>query len=299
MRDNRKANFSAPRLFQALLSLFIALSINHTAFSEISQRTIVYNSKLSTNDTRDRYPLELLKLALRKSGVFFHLVQSPRFLVQKRALEQLALGIDLDIVWTMTSKQREAELIPIRFPIYKGLVGLRLLLIKRSDAASFSSIHTLRELNNKKAGQGHNWPDKKILEDNGLTVYGVVNYTSLFQMLAAGRLDYVPRSILEIWSEIEQYRSLDLVAEPTLALCYPAATYFFFNSKNSVLADQIEAGLLLAKNDGSFEKLFQSFHKTLLERSEIEKRQVFSLENTIMPSSLPHSEFCNERIIMD
>ena len=87
---------------------------------------IIYPQAESANDNRSNYPLQLLELALTKAGVEHVLQPSSSKMPQGRALIQLAAGHDVDVVWSMTSRQREQDLLPIRIPIDKGLLGWRI-----------------------------------------------------------------------------------------------------------------------------------------------------------------------------
>jgi hypothetical protein len=82
----------------------------------------------SEEDARFVNKIGLLKLALLKTEKTygpFELQKTETKMQQRRALISLAQGIYLDIVWTMTSNEREKELLPIRIPLQKGLLGHR------------------------------------------------------------------------------------------------------------------------------------------------------------------------------
>ena len=84
----------------------------------------------------------------------------------------------------MTSDVRERELLPLRFPLDRGLMGWRLLLVRRSEQQRFAGIRSLDGLASMTAGQMHDWPDTQILRANGLKVGTGSSYSSLFAMLA-------------------------------------------------------------------------------------------------------------------
>ena len=202
-------------------------------------------------------------------------------------MELVKRGEGMDIVWTMTSEARERELLPIRVPLMKGLIGLRLLLIHQDDQGRFEQIGESRQLKALKAGQGHDWPDTKILGHNGYVVTASASYDGLFKMLGKRRIDYFPRSVLEIWREVEHHDDKGLAVESSVALQYPAAEYFFVNKENAVLARRLEEGLQRAIADGSFDRLFFEYFGDLLERSRLEDRVRFELENPLLPAETP------------
>ena len=248
---------------------------------------LIYQPPEVADDPRNRYTLQLLQLALDKAGGDYRLQPAAKPMQQGRVLMELAQGRNVRVAWSMTSLEREAQLLPIRIPIYKGLIGWRLALIKSERRALLHEVRNLAELGRFNAGQGHDWPDTEILRGNALPVVGAPNYQSLFRMLALGRFDYFPRSLAEVWAEAEQQRAAGLVVEDSLALHYPSAVYFFVNPKDVALAAHIERGLELAIADGSFERLFQSFNGEYIQRAQLGKRRILHLSNPLLPPQTP------------
>lgn len=233
------------------------------------------------------FPEQVLTMALRRSGGNYQLRLSPRVLTQGRALALLEADTGIDVVNFMTSAEREAHLLPIRFPIDKGLLGMRLLLIHKSQAGRFRGIVRVEDIKSMLAGQGSDWPDTQILRNNGFRVYTTANYAGLFQMLGNARIDYFPRSITEVWAEAERYAAAGLIVEPTLMLRYPTASYFFVNRHRAKLAADIAAGLDAMQADGSFDKLFQQFYGDVTKRASIGSRVLFHIPNPLLPPQTP------------
>jgi hypothetical protein len=248
---------------------------------------IRYPQAESGTDTRSDYPRKLLQLALDKSGGNYQLVASELKMPQGRALLQLAQGQDIEVAWSMTSRERERDLLPIRIPIDRGLLGWRIFLIRQADLARFAAINTLAQLQILKAGQGHDWPDTLILRANQLPTIGEAKYEALFTMLQGRLIDYFPRSINEIDEELRLHPAGNLAVEPHIALHYPAAMYYFVNKNNPALAKAIEQGLQRAMADGSFEQLFQTYHAALIRQANLPGRTVFHLNNPLLPLETP------------
>lgn len=240
----------------------------------------------SSPDERSLYTQRLLELALQRSNVNYRVEQHPVRMLQGRALLRLKNGDGIDVVSTMTSSEREANFLPIRIPLDKGLIGWRLLLINKAHAARMKSVRTLADLKRLTAGQGSDWPDTAILRANGLPVYGTSNYKALFSMLESDRIDYFPRSVTEIWSEASLHQER-LAVEPSLVLRYPTAIYFFVRKDNTLLAADVAAGLEKMLADGAFEKLFQEFFGEMIRKSALKERRIFDLKNPLMPKGLP------------
>ena len=263
--------------------LIMALTAPLPALAEIVVR---YPRPESNPDERSLYTQRLLELALQRANPGYRVEQHPVRMLQGRALLRLQKGEGIDVVSTMTTSEREASFMPVRIPLDKGLIGWRLLLINKAQASKLKSVRTLEDLKRLTAGQGSDWPDTAILRANGLPVYGTSNYEALFSMLESERIDYFPRAVTEIWSEVGLYQER-LAVEPSLVLRYPTAIYFFVRKDNTLLAADITSGLEKMIADGSFEKLFQEFYGEMIRKSALKERRILDLKNPLMPKGLP------------
>jgi len=274
-------------LFLLILSLIFVVN------SCIAKELVITHVKPeNSKDRRYEYFVQLLNLAIKKTqapGSSFTLKAINYEMVQGRAIQQLRLGVNLDIIWTATSKQREKELLPIRVPLLKGLLGHRVLIIRKQDQLKFSKIKSFDDLIALTAGQGHDWPDTQILRANQVNVLTTSTYQGLFRMLEAGRFDFFPRSITEAWQEIEKQNNPELTVEQHILLYYPSPIYFFVNNSNKKLALRIEKGLRIAIEDGSFDKLFTVYHVdgNIEAIDKLKQRRIFTLSNPLLPTKTP------------
>lgn len=237
-------------------------------------------------DRRGDYPLKLLQLALKKAGSVDTVVRTTLYMQQNRsALEIARASGNLDIMAAATSKEREAQLLPIRIPLTKGLIGWRLLLLKAGERERLRDVTTLQQLRLLRTAQVHDWPDMAILRGNGLTVAAVSHYDGLFSMLEVDRLDYVPRSLPEIGAEADSHRKLAI--DPYLVLRYASADYFFVNRNNTRLAEIVSRGLEMALADGSFDQLFYAYYGKSLRDARLDKRRIIDLDNPSLPADAP------------
>ncbi len=250
-------------------------------------QTVRYPRSFSGYEYRDSYVLELLQLALDKAGSEQKLQPSVLSMEQQRALIELEHNHGVDVVWSMTSAEREARLLPVRIGIDKGLMGWRIALLPKGQQHRLKAVHSLADLHQLRAGQGHDWPDRKILEHNDLPVVASSSYESLFRMLTAGRFDYFPRSLLEIWDEVDSQPPLDLVVDPYLVLHYPTASYFFVSRRNPQLAETLRLGLERALLDGSFDRLFMHHYGASLRLAKLSQRRILELDNPLLPAGTP------------
>ncbi|MDZ4334820.1 MAG: hypothetical protein U1A62_14265 [Pseudomonas sp.] len=249
--------------------------------------TLRYPRRADGDEFRSLYALAQLQLALDKAGSPLRLEPSHYSMEQERALVNLEHNDRLDVAWSMTSIEREQRLLPVRIPLDKGLFGWRIALLPKSRAQLLKNVRTLDDLRQFSAGQGHDWPDSAILRSHGLPVKVSSNYGSLFRMLQAQRFDYFPRSVIEIWDELEHPRARQLIVDPHVLLHYPTALYFFFSRKRPELAETVRIGMEKAIADGSFERLFQQHFAASLQRAQLDQRQLIELHNPLLPSATP------------
>ena len=251
-------------------------------------RAVVYPRHDPERIPQWHYLVDVMKLAIQRSGARYDLVESQRAMVQGRVMRELAEGLgDPDIAWAMTSPEREAELLPIRVPVDRGLIGYRLALVRAADAERWREVHHLADLAPYTAGQGHDWPDTDILRANGLRVQTSSRYETLFDMLRLGRIDYFPRSVIEIDDEAATPLAHDLVIEPHVLLRYPAASYLFVRPNRPQLAEDLARGLEVAVADGSFQRLFQRHFGDLIARHRLNQRRTLTLRNPLLPPATP------------
>lgn len=278
-----RKHMKSQRFIASCLIIFCTVSNVHAAVWNIT-----YPRALVEGDVRNDYPVALLSLALNKTGVRYQLLPSDRIMLQGKALRQLRENRSVDIVWSMTDAQRETELLPIRIPITKGLIGWRVFLIHRDKQTAFSDIQTLSALQRYIPVQGEDWPDTKILQSNGFDVETATQYLDTFNVLARFQADFYPRSVVEVLSELQMDAiDSDLIIEQELAIHYPSAMYFFVNKSNPTLAKLIETGLQRAIDDGSFDQLFELNYQPLMQELQMQKRRVFKLDNPLLSEQTP------------
>jgi hypothetical protein len=252
--------------------------------------TITYPRPIDDTDERTQYPIALLKLALDKTGVNYELRPSDRILLTGKAMRQLRENREVSVVWSMTDIQREKDLTAIRIPIAKGLIGLRVFAIQDQKRAKFTRVDSLADMRELIPIQGEDWPDTKILQANGFNVFTVPEFDKAYNFLSQGKGDFFPRSVIEITPELDKLgKSASVSLEPSLAIYYPTAMYYFVSNNNKTLANLIETGLQRAIEDGSFDTLFQSTYMPILDEINMDKRTIFSIENPLLPDDTPLS----------
>jgi len=238
----------------------------------------------------ENYAKGLLKLALSKSQSLdkYDWQETVPTNTEERMVRML-LDNQLDIVWYATTKDLEERLQPIRICIFRGLLGYRVLMIKEGTQHKFDGMKTLEDLKRVSLGQGQFWADTSVLTANNLNVVKVLKYEGLFYMLDGDRFDAFPRGAHEPWSEMQRYPKLALDVEKNLLLSYINPFYFFVNKSNTRLAQDVERGLRIALEDGSFNEYFLNDPtvKDVIAKANLKSRTLIHLENPGLPEKTP------------
>ncbi len=262
-----------------LCFLLIFLSINLSAFAQ----TIVF-----PGNERPDYYFDILKQALSYSpDKNYQLQFYNEYLPKARVFENIITNGGIDIIAAGAIKDREKVLLPIRFPLVKGLFGWRIPLVNKKNVDLFLPKLSVKEFKKITAGQLHIWSDTKILESNNILVKKGSNYQGLFHMLAAERFDYFPRSIMEVQREFNDHKDLNIAIDSNILIHYPTAYIFYVNKQNTTFADDVRYGLEQALKDGSFDTLFSKHYGEIINHVINEKRIVYHLNNPFLPKKVP------------
>jgi hypothetical protein len=251
---------------------------------------ITYPQSPVSNDLRYEYPLALLELALTKTSVRFELKASNTVMRQSRSVKRLEENLEINVLWSMTDINREEQLMPIRIPIGKGLIGWRMFLAPQNSEFLTAKVSNLSDLLAFEPVQGISWPDTKILQANGFNVVTARDYIEAKSMITQDLADFFPRSVIEIENEIQSQSNNALVLRKNLAIQYPTAMYFFVNKRNVTLAKLIETGLERAIEDGSFDTLFYEHFGDTISALDLENVTYFKLANPLLPKLTPTSK---------
>lgn len=240
----------------------------------------------------NQYYEKLLELALDKTVDThgpYELVPGNVAMSQRDALKAMIKGQGVDVVHTMTDKTRERVLLPVRIPLVKGLIGARLVMINEGDERMFRGISDVEGLQDFTFGQGYDWPDTEILRYNDINVKTSQEYQALFTMLENGVIDGFPRAVFEIYDEIVDHKEMNFRVADGFYIYYPAALYFFVKKtpEGAKLQKRLEAGLMEAIEDGSFDKLFMALNGEYLKRAKLNQRAVIRLNNPLLPEDTP------------
>lgn len=268
---------------QMFIGFCLALLVN------TSWARVVYTEPL--DGELDQYCVDLLLKILTYDGDEFELRQNQEATSQSRDIASLEKN-KIEVIWIATSIEYEQRIRPIRIPIFKGLLGYRLFVIRQANQAQFDQIKSLSELKKFSIGQGLGWVDNDILRANGFRVTGALNHNQLYSMVARKRFDALLRGLQEPWEEIEQFNDPNIVVEQNFLLEYPLPMYFFVNNNNTELANLITTNFSKMIDDGSFDTFFNENKKIkhALEHANLSNRKVYKLTNPFLPPETPLDE---------
>lgn len=238
------------------------------------------------------YRWKLLELALKRaprSGATAYRIEPyGEEVTQNRGISLLQSGA-IDVIALGTNKEREAQMLPIRIDILRGIVGYRVFIVAAADQERIARLDDAALREQLTFGLNSQWADLAIMRAHGYTVMTTTDYERLFGMLAARRFDALPRGLNEAEMELAARREAypQLALEKTRALFFPYPIYFWVNKDDAALARRIEQGLRAALADGSFRRLFEAYHASAIATMAREKRRVIRLDNPVLPAGTP------------
>lgn len=277
--------------FNLLLAWACVTGVAFTARAQAPvEYRIEYNGSIAGQNVRSYYR-DLIELVLARTDAAFgpaRLQDVPGSSPQGRLLALLDRG-KLDVLWTATSRQREAQALPIRIPLDMGLTGQRALVIRKQDVALFDSIRNLADLKRFRACQGAYWPDNDILRAAGLRVIEYDWIDLAYPAMRRHQCDYLPRSVTEIDGEVRTLGGDDLVVYDRLIVAYPMPMYLFVAHGNTKLAERLQAGLQGLVADGGLRRFMERHPATapVFRPNRFQGVRVLRLENPSLPPETP------------
>jgi hypothetical protein len=269
-------------LSSTLLCHFLSPA-NATTASPAEPQTVYY-----AGQPRQDYFVELLQLALSNGcAPHYQLQASGLDLPKQRAFDLMNAHQGIDVLYGSASVERITAYRAVTFPILRGLMGLRIALVSAAAPDILKQAHSITALSQLRAGQFMAWSDTAVLRANGFNVEAAGAVESLYQMLSKGRVDYFPRSILEIRQNLDEHADLNLQIDPYILLYYPTATYFYVARDNTALADALLCGLEQAQRDGSLNQLFERHYADVLQQLNVSGRRLIKLHNPLLPAGVP------------
>lgn len=244
--------------------------------------------EVKVSDSRaNNFYMDALVWVLNKSGADYHLVHTEHSASSQVRKVTLLQNNEIDVMYAGTSNHLEKQLLPIRYPITRGLVGTRLLLINKQYQDEYSQINSLEDLKQYSGVLSFGWPEKEIFEAVGLKQIEQL-YDDIFENINSGTRYYFSRGVLEIYSELlgREKDLPNLVVETEILLNYRSAVFFFVNSKNKELQHALNLGFEKGYADGSYQEFFYNHPtvKAAFKKADLKHRAIINIPNPFFPT---------------
>lgn len=265
--------------------IILLLIVPYYALSQSSNLTL-RTPILETE--KDRVILSLLEHCLYEAGIKIE-AKPLEVYANSARLSEMLMDEEIDIVWAGMSQTLEETLLPVRIPIFKGMLGHRVFVIHQHNEEAFKNVSSIEDLKRFTGGTGQFWSDTPILKHAGLNIMTATQGVNLWNMLEAKRFDYIPLAVNEPWDELDNRENLHLMVEPSIALIYPLALYFYVHPKNKILHDQISSSMNDAINNGLYDDFLykNKYFTTALKASKMSQRRTFHITNPNMHPLTP------------
>ncbi|MFP3567467.1 hypothetical protein [Paraburkholderia sp. SIMBA_030] len=244
---------------------------------------------------RYAYPFELLTQVLNRTiaayGPYAEQPYTDTISVARSHMEALK-GERINVMISDAGhREFDEDMIPIPFPIDKGLLGYRVALIAADNQPKIDAVRTLDQFRTLSIGQGSDWGDVRVYEYNHVPVRTAETYDSLFLMLLHRRFDLFPRGVTEAPQELRAYgaRYPNLAIDRHLLIRYPFAQFFYVSKSEPRLAARIRDGLEQMERDGSFDTFFNLHFSQQLSALKLKERTLIELQNPFLPAWVPLS----------
>ena len=268
--------------FFLLLAFLLCVALSFVPAQAFAASRVVKFALSGRDLERDKYKTDLIKLILDNSGIDFNLYYCQKPGEHAIQIERVKKGT-ITIQSFGAFEKLEKELIPIRIPVFKGLIGYRVFLINDNDQKKFAQIRTLDDLQRLAGIQGKGWTDIKVMEDAGLHQNAVLG-GAIYRMLnRGGRADYFSRAVYEAVGELQTLKTTypNLAIEKKILLTYPFAMYFYVSPKYPELAEKLRDSFLKLVESGRFDQFFYGHHyiRSAIEKTNLVDRIKFEIPN--------------------
>lgn len=253
---------------------------------------VVFDRAASPADFRREYSKALLQQVMERTEAEFGpytIEYADAHMERPRLLAALKDGAMVNVTAYPADAKWLKALSYVPVPTDMGLQSWRIALIDRKQQARMRKLALPDGLKGLTAGVGSVWVTRASLQENGYRHVTGSNYLGLFTMLMAGRFDYFPRGVNEIFHEYDQRKVAfpNLAVEESIVLHDQIPSLFFVSPKHPRLHRRILAGMESMLSDGSLERFVLEHHRGFLQRARLCKRRRIELPNrAIEPAML-------------
>ena len=253
----------------------------------------ILDAPVNEIDKRNDYTNILLTQILQRTQAKygpFRVEYAPSYMYRDRLFVELKRGIVVNVTAKATRPDWEdSELLTLRIPVDKGITEYRIALIRADDQEKFSHITDIEELKRLTLGVGHAWSTRQVFQMLNFKYEAAADWEGLYKMLVAGRFDYFPRALSEVFVEYDDRKASfpGMAIENSMMMYFPLPKYFFVSPQAPRLAARIEEGFKAMIKDGSFDKLFLKYHQPLIDRAGFCSRRIFRFSNPLLSDKTP------------
>lgn len=238
-----------------------------------------------------QYQSELLDLMLvRTESQFgpYKIEASSRPMGTKRARIALQAGKEINVMfatgwvgWGLDSNRVFA----MDMPALNNLQGLRRLLIRPGDQARFDAINSAQDFLQLRVGSGATWLDNAILLANHVPLVEAQGLENLQPMLHKNRFDYVSLGALEFDSVLATTPVNTWEIYEDFLIFYPIAMQLYAPKTQPEIAERLQAGFTMVKNNGELDALFNRHFAALITTLQARNRRLIVLKNPDLTDS--------------
>ena len=276
-----------------LIGLLMLAVLPRCASADDVVKVSMYSWALRSGGNLRPYYLALLHEALERTRPDYGAYQVQTFTEETslaRVIQLAIAGSRINVLPTGVGEPGpEREMIPVPFPIDKGLLGYRVALIDRRSQLRLSRVQNIEDLRRLRVGQGSDWSDVPIYQHDRIPITTTPDEGLLVLMLMHGRFDLFPRGLYEVAPEMAAYGKQypDLAVEQHLLLHYPFCEAFYVSRSDPRLAARLTAGLNRMVADGSFDALFARYLGAPLGALHLRQRILIEIDNPYLPAWVP------------
>lgn len=239
--------------------------------------------------SRQLYEQQVLQAALNAAGVKTSIDIDERNLSISEEASVFSKQL-FDVFATVQGnpKLNAENKILIAKPIMQGLLGQRLLIIRKTDSARFDAIEQIDEMKKMRSGIPIGWADVTLFKANQYNTVEIGNFETIFNYLVNNDFDYLALGANEIEQVYQQadLEELDLTIAPTLMLHYNFPVVFYVNPNNPELAKHLNTGLERIIKNGTLKAMFDQHFGHLYSRLNLADRISFELKNPLIKSEI-------------
>jgi hypothetical protein len=257
---------------------------------------VIFDRAASPADLRREYSKALLLQVMERTVPEFGpytIEYADIHMERPRLLEALKDGKLINVTAYPADAKWLKALRAVPVPTDMGLQSWRIALIDSKNQDRIRKLALPQGLKEMTAGVGAVWVTRASLHENGFHYVTGSNYIGLFDMLIAGRFDYFPRGVNEIFQEYDQRKQAfpQLAIEESIVLHDNIPSMFFVSPRNPRLYQRIRAGMEALLNDGTLERFVLEHHRSSLQRAKLCNRRRIDLPNKdVDPAMLARKE---------